>query len=126
MYLILTQNSTDYAKAWSRALYRLSRPDHVRDPADVTLYLCGWITHPDGRVALDLGDADCPVHAEADTAAFTRDLPVSASDRSKAKAGLDGRKGGRARVTDLLPDGLKGNLRTREEMEADGWFPDPE
>ena len=73
-YLILSQNSTNYALAVSAKIWKLSSPDADTNPRKTTKYWTGYIVHADGRVALVIPDDDTiRVHAAADA----DDLPNS-------------------------------------------------
>lgn len=124
-YLILTLPSLAYAAAISAHLYRLMRPDEVRDPADVSRYWCGWITHPEtGAVALEMPEETIPVHpaapAELLVAAIAGVLTVAEQDAMHAA--ILSHRGERAEPLQFLPASLAPNLHTAEEMEAGGWF----
>lgn len=124
-YLILTQPSVQYAAGISAHLQRLARPDHVRDPADVTLYRYGWITHPvSGDVALTWPDEAIPVHAEAPTSLVDEIAgALTAEEATQMRSDIETHRGSSVDPLLFLPGSLSGNLRTKAEMDAAGWFP---
>jgi hypothetical protein len=124
MYLVLSKNSLEYAKAISSALWKLSRPD--AGELD-TKYYNGWIEHKDTRVALEFPDGDTqPVHVDADSAAFVAVIApvVSEAEQNAIQGILDASRGSRINILQVLQNSpsLTPNLKTREQMEADGWF----
>lgn len=126
IYLVLSQNSTDYAAAISELIWSLSRPPSARNPADVSRYYCGWIEHADGRVALVMPDADSqPIHADADGQAIAETLPIPQAEKDALAAAIEAAKGGRVNPVDMIPASLTANVLTQAEAEADGWFDEP-
>jgi len=119
-YLILSTSSEDYARSMSAALYALSAPDDAQ-----TRYAVGWVTHPDtGDVALRLGDEGSYLQPDADVSAFIGLLPITEDEASALTAKLDATRGTHLRYVDMLPDSLTDGMKTREQLDAAGWFPD--
>ena len=125
-YLILSQNSTNYALAVSAKIWKLSSPDADTNPRKTTKYWTGYIVHADGRVALVIPDDDTiRVHAAADA----DDLPnsligiLTPAARAKLRDDILANRGKVARVSVLIPTEKVGNVRTKAQMQADGWFP---
>lgn len=125
-YLILSQNSTNYAQAVSAKIWKLASPDADTNPRKTTKYWTGYIVHSDGRVALVIpNDDSIRVHASADA----DDLPnaltgvLTPAARTKLRDDIVSNRGKSARVSVLIPTEKVGNLRTKEQMTADGWFP---
>jgi len=126
-YLILQGGGVEYARALSRELFRLSRPEHARRPDDVTLYLSDWQVHPTtGAVALALPDGEIPVHAGASDTALPDMVAAVVPADERAQMGLDiaASRGKRARPTTFVPQSISTNLKTHDEMKAGGWFSD--
>lgn len=136
-YLILSQPSEAYAESISRSLWALSRPEHVRDAKDASKLYTSWLVHTDGRVALYLPNEFKPVHPQGDIQAFTQlvndpnvygetindegDVVEYVVIMSKH---LEALRGGKVNPLQLIQaTAYAVNLRTRTEMEADGWFP---
>ncbi len=118
-YLILTTPSEDYAAAVSEAMWLLARPSATGS----TRYAVGWITHPTtGDVALTLGDYTQRVDLDADVDAYVAGLPIPQDEQDSVRDTLNAARGSRLTVDELMPPALAANLRTREEMDADGWF----
>ena len=56
--------SADRAVAITEELFRVSRPDSVRNPADVSRYVFGWVDHPtSGERALTV-DVDYTINVQ--------------------------------------------------------------
>jgi len=122
-YLILTTPTVDHAKQMSAALWSLARPSSTGS----TRYAVGHIVHPSGDAfALVLGDYTQRVDPDADVDGFVAALPIPESEKDDVRALLNGARGSRLTVAEFLPPSLAANLRTREELDADGWFPEPE
>ena len=128
-YLILTQPSEEYARAVSHELWMLARPRGISD-GETSQYFCGVITHADGRVAIGPLDGTQPVHADADELSFGQLIGAAITEEEEDAiiAAITEAKGGSIRILDLIEasPSLSSNLRTREQLEADGWFPSEE
>lgn len=140
-YLILGDaNDKLDADKLSRELYKLSRPDSVRDPKDVTTHLYGIVEHPvDGRVALQIpddGEYELPIHSEKDSKELAKlykkfflDRDPNKGDKNKKKKdkvkdNIDNKKGGeKIKTKDMLPFE---DFVDQVVLEADGWFPEPD
>lgn len=122
-----TQSSEERTRALSRELYRLSRP--VPNPGDVTEYLFGFQSHPvTGKVAMECDAAAViPVSTQADPSGIVALLDPS-PEQEQEVAGLvalvESRKGQTLAFGEITPSWVV--ARTREELEADGWFPEPD
>ena len=123
-YLLLTQPK---AESYSAALWGISRPPAVRSEKDTQLYT-SWITHPDtGAQALYVPDDTRPVHVDADLQPLL-DLMAPAITEAELTAiteAVEASRGGRISFKALVEasPSLSANLRTREQLEAAGWFP---
>ena len=128
-YLILSQPSEDYAKAVSHELWMLARPRGVSD-SETSQYFCGVQKHSDGRIAIGPLDGTQPVLADADELSFAKKIrdAVTIEEEEAIVAAIIAAKGGSIRLLDLLEasPSLSPNLRTREQLEAAGWFPTEE
>jgi len=135
-YLILSQPSEAYAEAISRALWGIARPASVRDAKDVSELYTSWVVHPDGRVALYLPDESKPVHVDGDIDSFcgligNPDVTITITDEEGVESSqtlpmddhLNTMRGGSINPLALIQStAFTVNLKTRTEMEADGWF----
>jgi len=125
MYLILSTPSIEYGKAISHELWMLARPRGISD-SETSQYFCGVITHADGRVAIGPLDGTQPVHADADELSFAELIghAVTEEEEGAIVAAITEAKGGSIRILDLIEasPSLSSNLRTYEQLEADGWF----
>ena len=124
-YLILSQPSEEYARAISHELWMLARPRGVSDN-ETSQYFCGVITH-DGQVAIGPLDGSQPVHADADELSFGQLIAPAITEEEEAGivAAITEAKGGSIDIVGLisLAPSLSPNLRTYEQLKADGWFP---
>ena len=124
-YLILTSPSEEYARAVSHELWMLARPRGISD-SETSQYFCGVKTHADGRVAIGPLDGTQPVHADADELSFAELIghAVTEEEEGAIVAAITEAKGGSIRILDLIEasPSLSSNLRTYEQLEADGWF----
>ena len=129
MYLILSQPSQEYAKAVSHELWMLARPRGISDN-ETSQFYCGVHVHSDGRVAIGPIDQPQQVHANADELSFA-ELIGNAVTEAEEQAIIDAiveAKGGTIQLLDIIAasPSLSPNLRTYEQLDADGWFPTEE
>ena len=124
-HFILTQPSEDYAKAVSHELWMLARPRGVSDN-ETSQFFCGVKTHSDGRVAIGPLDGTQPVHADADELSFGTLIGAAITEEEEAGivAAITEAKGGSIDIVALIEasPSLSPNLRTYEQLKADGWF----
>jgi hypothetical protein len=129
MYLILSQPSEDYAKAVSHELWMLARPRGVSD-SETSQFYCGVQKHTDGRIAIGPLDGTQPVHADADELSFGALIGAAITEEEEAGivASITEAKGGSINILSLIEasPSLSPNLRTYDQLEADGWFPTEE
>jgi hypothetical protein len=120
-HLILQTANPQDAWGFSAAIWSLAANTGTN-----TAYAVGVITHPeDGRLALHLGDYDQAVAADADAEGFVSILPIPQDERDALRDEILSRRGGRIKLVDMLDftPTLAANLRSRDELEAAGWFP---
>jgi hypothetical protein len=122
-YLILSTPSIEYADAISRELWLLVRPAGN----ETSQYYTGRLAHPDGtKVAIGPVEGTHPIHTDADE--FTLSALISPAITDDEEDALIqtivDTKGGSLDVLAMLQgiDSLSPNLRTREQLDADGWF----
>ena len=124
-YLILSQPSEEYARAISHELWMLARPRGISE-GETSQILCHPKTHADGRVALGPLDGTQPVHADADELSFGQLIGAAITEEEEAGivAAITEAKGGSIDIVALISmsPSLSSNLRTYEQLEADGWF----
>ena len=124
-YLILSQPSEEYALAVSHELWMLARPRGISE-GETSQILCHPKTHADGRVALGPLDGTQSVHADADELSFAELIghAVTEEEEGAIVAAITEAKGGSIRILDLIEasPSLSSNLRTREQLDDDGWF----
>ena len=125
-YLILSQPSKEYGLAVSHELWMLARPRGISD-GETSQYYCGVLSHADGRVAIGALDGTQPVHADADELSFGQLIghAVTEAEEDGIIAAITEAKGGAISILAIVAasPSLALNLRTREQLEADGWFP---
>lgn len=120
-YLIL--QTTDPAEAWSFSALMWGL---AANKGHKTSHAVPVIEHPtDGRLALHIGDYEQALAPDADVDPFCDALPVPQDERDALQAALIDKRGSRIKIIDMLTHTptLAANLRTRAEMDADGWFP---
>jgi hypothetical protein len=125
-YLILKTPSKEYATAISHELWMLARPRGVSDN-ETSQFFCGTLAHPDGaQLCVGPLDGTQPVHADADELSFGQLIGHAVTDEEEDGiiAAITEAKGGSIRILDLIEasPSLLPNLRTREQLDADGWF----
>lgn len=125
-YLILSQNSTNYALAVSAKIWKLASPDADTNSKKTTKYWTEFVKHADGRVALVIPAIDTLKLAED---ADSEDLPNSLTGIltpqaiAKIKTDIVANRGKAVSVSQFVPLEKLGNVRTKAQMTADGWFP---
>lgn len=132
-YLILSQDSEEYAKQLSTLVFNLIVPLSIRDSGQTTTELYPWIKHPTtGRVAIvvpDLAkDREIYIHPDADVNHVIDILEVQlpVSEINKLRADVDFYRGDRIDIAAVLPQTFFSQVVTEAAMEADGWFVGPE
>jgi hypothetical protein len=86
--------------------------------------------HADGRVAIGPLDGTQPVHADADELSFASLIghAVTEIEEDAVTQAITEAKGGSISILSIIEasPSLSPNLRTRSQLEADGWFPTEE
>jgi hypothetical protein len=126
-YLILSTPSLPYADAISHELWLLVRPASV-GADETTQYYTGRYAHPDGtKVCIGPINGPQPIHKDADelTLAELIGLAVTEEEGEFIIQSIADAKGGSLSIMEMVEqiDSLSLNLRTRAELEAQGWFP---
>jgi hypothetical protein len=129
-YLILSTPSIAYADAISHELWLLVRPASVGGN-ETTRFYTGRFAHPAGdEVAIGPIEGSQPIHKDADEIPLAQLIgaAVTADEEAYIENTISDAKGGSLDMYDMLQgiDSLSSNLRTRSELEADGWFPTDE
>jgi hypothetical protein len=124
-YLILSQPSEEYAQAVSHELWMLARPRGISD-SETSQYFCGVQKHTDGRVSIGPLDGVQPIHKDADELSFGAKIGQAVTEAEKegiTQAIIDA-KGGSISILSIIEasPSLSPNLRTYDQLEADGWF----
>ena len=127
MYLILSTPSLPYADAISRELWLLVRPFEN----ETTKFYTGRYAHPDGtKVCIGPIEGSQPIHKDADELPLAQLIgpAVTADEEAYIENTISDAKGGSLNVVEMLEsiESLSPNLRTREQLEAEGWFPTEE
>ena len=125
-YLILKTPSKEYATAISHELWMLARPRGISDN-ETSQFFCGTLTHPDGtQLCIGPLDGSQPVHADADEVAFGQLIgpAITGEEEAAIVAAITEAKGGSICILDLIKASpcLSPNLRTREQLDAEGWL----
>ena len=120
-YLILKTPSIDYGKAISRFIYGMSVPALN----ETTQYYCGWIEHPEtNAVALVFPENDSlPISLDANPVLLVDTVRTAITENEAVT--LENLISNRQNINpiDHIPASLAGNIKTQEQMEAEGWFP---
>tara|TARA_Y100000385_G_scaffold174398_1_gene180399 strand:- start:58 stop:462 length:405 start_codon:yes stop_codon:yes gene_type:complete len=123
-----------HAENLNRSIMRLIRPEHLRSGYVTDLY-CTMHTHPEtGYMALDLPDTQTvPIHIESSGDELVAMLQVFVDDEALTQeemggivTALTGLGGQQVRILDFIPASWQDFVLTKEQMDADGWFPEPE
>ena len=126
MYLILSTPSLPYADAISHELWLLVRPAIV-GADETSQYYVRRYAHPDGtKVCIGPIEGSQPIHKDADEIPLAALIgpAVTADEEAFIENSISDAKGGSLSVVGMLEsiDSLSPNLRTREQLEAEGWF----
>ena len=131
--MIYVRISPATAEPFSRAIMRCLRPEHLRDAQKDTDKWCGVLYHPsNGWAAVELPEAETvPIHLEADgheLAAvldiFVQDEALIAQEAAGIVGAVQAMAGQQVNPAGLIPPSWQANVMTREQAEADGWFPE--
>ena len=131
MYVKVNPN---HIEQLNRGIARLLRPTHLRDDAYVTDAYAPVHAHPEtGETVLALPDIDTiPIHMEADGAElaevldiFVTDGAITQEERDTIVAGVMAHAGQQVSPANFIPPSWAGNVFTKDQLQADGWFPDP-
>ena len=130
MYLILSTPSLPYADRISHELWLLVRPASIGSD-ETTQFYVGRYAHPDGEeVAIGPIEGSQPIHKDADEIPLAQLIgqAVTADEEAFIENTISDAKGGSLNVLEMLQsiDSLSPNLRTREQLKAEGWFPTEE
>ena len=124
---------SDAAEKLSRAIYQLSRPNSVRDPADVSTHYCEWIQHPTRpEVALVvLPDTDeLPVHPNANgtlleaTLAPFVDAELTRAEFEGMMGTVRGKKGQKLNPASIISASWQPYVMDETTAKETGWIPE--
>ena len=126
-YLILSDPSEGYAREVSQKLWMLTDPRCVIDN-ETSQFFCGVFEHPQNhQIAIGPLDGSHSIHADADEVLFTETITgaITADEKASFNGAIHSAKGGSISIMALLgaSPSLSNNLRTREQLEQQGWFP---
>ena len=128
----LGMTSAQRAEAISYELWAISMPPAVRDPNNVSLYLFGWMSRPDGgdpaylpeivdTALLVDPDYTIVVNPENNLTALIALFPeLSQEEKDALAAYIESQQS--FPFKNIVPSTV--TLFTKEEMEASGWFAD--
>jgi len=109
-------------KLFSQELFKISRP--VSAPEDMTSYLFGWVNKEDEyALQVDL-DYQIYVHPEKNLQYIVAMLSEMTTPEEVANITAMIDQATHIRFGDIIPSYVP--ISTREELEAEGWFPTPE
>ncbi len=113
-----TLTSKERCELFSRELFKISKP--VNQPDDVSMYLFGWINKEDlYALQVDL-EYSIYVHPDKDLTTLISLLNPSATTEEIEiiTQSIDGAS--HIPFSEILPSYVQ--VKTKEELEADGWF----
>ncbi len=123
-YLILSTPSLPYADAISHELWLLVRPASVGGD-ETSQFYCGRCKNGD-EVCIGPINGPQPIHKDADelTLAALIGPAVTEEEEDFIIQSIADAKGGSLSILEMISeiDSLSPNLRTREQLEAEGWF----
>ena len=130
MYLILSTPSIDYAKLVSHELWMLSRPRSYSG-GEISQYYCGTLKHPgETKVAIGPITSDIHIHVYANVKDFVTliEFAITDDERQLFSNVINSARSNKVNIVDIVTGAapsLIDNFRTKEEMEAEGWFEQP-
>lgn len=125
----------DAAEELNRQLYKLTQPDGVRDPRNVSEFYCAMYQHSSIPFAvLEVPETDAiPIHLAADTAGLQAVLGPFVAQGQITKPELDAIVGAvsmlggqRFRPADMIPPSWQQYVLTRKQAIQQGYIPKPE
>lgn len=126
-YLILSAQATEpYAKRISHELWLLVRPMCAEDNETSQLWVGCYESSDKTSVCIGPLQGSQPVHKDANEHALAELIgpAVTAEEEEFISTSIQEAKGGSLNVLEMMQsiDSLSPNLRTREQLEAEGWF----
>lgn len=106
--------------AFSRELFKISRP--VSDPDDVSMYLFGWVNKGDEYAMQVDMDYEIYVHPDKNLQFIVSLLNEITTPEEVANITTMIDQATHIRFGDIIPAYVP--LSTREDLEAEGWFPE--
>lgn len=126
-YLILPQNSEDYADQISTQIWKIRKP--AVSESDTTQKYCGHIMHSDGRVALVFPDESLKIHPDCDLSSLSTLIQAAYSDqviKDLVAEHFDNLlplpEDSLSDIETLLPKPFAANLKDKDFIVNDGWF----
>jgi len=125
----------DSAAELNRQLYKLTQPDDVRDPRNVSEFYCGMYVHPQiPFTVLELPEEDTiPIHLAADPSGLVAVLEPFVAQQQITQAELDGivaavqmLAGQRFAPSSMIPPSWQPYVLTRKQAIEQGYIPQPE
>lgn len=132
-YLPMTSEANGHAV--SERIFACSRPEQVRDPADVTTRYADIIKHPTADAwAMPIDEADdIYVHSAADEHIFDDLLDahitegiVTEAEKGDLQTAISLAKGERLVIFDAFPEYWRVNAKDEQTLIDEGWFPSEE
>jgi hypothetical protein len=122
---------SDAAPYLSAAIYQLTRPPHLRDSKDVSLYYCEWIPHPNRPEVATLvvpETEDIPVHVQADASKLAEllepfvDKELTRREVEDIARAVSVQAGRRANVREFIPASWQPYVMDHETAVSQGWI----
>lgn len=124
----------DAAAELNRQLYKLTQPDGVRDPNNVSEFYCGMYVHPQiPFTVLELPEEETiPIHLAADPSGLVAVLQPFVAQQQITQEELDGivaavqsLAGQRFAPSSMIPSSWQQYVLTREQAVAAGYISQP-
>ena len=118
----------------NRSFMRLMRPAHLRDGYTTDKYTTQHIHPITGYAALAMPETETvPIHIESDGAELSAMLDIFVADGALTQEEADDIRdqviqvaGQSVSILDFVPPSWSAYVLTKEQMDADGWFPPAE
>lgn len=129
LYLILLSKS--FGDLLVRLSWALSKPEQYQNADDITKTIGSVMRHPSvEQYAWHFSDTPLLIHAEADPHTLDPILDTLIAsgvcllvEKQETQTRISNARGAFKTVLDILPDSLKPSVRSFEQMQQEGWFP---
>lgn len=122
----------DKGEELNRQLYKLTQPDGIRDPNNVSEFYCGMYAHPSiPFVALEFPEQDTiPIHLSSNVsgvynalAIFVDQGQITQQELETIISTLQSNAGQRINPANMIPSSWQQYILTREQAISQGYIP---